>query len=69
MRPLRRYKCRSEDNIKIVLTDIRYEGVELNHLAYDRNKLQAFVTTVMNLRTPYETGSFRGLRSSGKGAM
>jgi hypothetical protein len=31
---------------------IRWEGVDLNHLAYNRNHLQALVNIVMNLQVP-----------------
>jgi len=48
-RPLRRPKCRWEDNIRMDLTEIGWEGVNWMPLAQDRNQWQALVNTVMNL--------------------
>jgi hypothetical protein len=35
--PLRKSRCRSEDNIKTDIKEIGYEGGALIHLAHDRN--------------------------------
>jgi hypothetical protein len=40
------------DNIKINITEIWWEGVDWTHLAQDRNRWRALVSTVMNLRVP-----------------
>jgi len=42
--------CTWEDNIKIDLRKIWWEGVDCIHLAQDRGQLRALVKTVMNLR-------------------
>jgi hypothetical protein len=55
-RPLRRPRCKWEDNIRMHLREIRWEGVDWMHLAQDRDKLQALVYTVMNRQVPYEAG-------------
>jgi hypothetical protein len=41
-----------EDNIKIELRKIRWEGVDWIHLDQDRHRWRALVNTVMNLRVP-----------------
>jgi hypothetical protein len=51
-RPLGRRKHRWEDNIKMDLKHTRWEGVDWIDLAQDRDKWQAVVNTVMNLRVP-----------------
>ena len=51
-RPLRRPKRRWEDNIKIDLQEVRFECVDWNDLAQDRDSWRAFVNAVMNLRVP-----------------
>jgi hypothetical protein len=40
------------DNIKIDLTEIRWDGVDWVDLAQDRDQWRALVNTVMNLRVP-----------------
>jgi hypothetical protein len=50
--PLGRSRRRWEDNIKMDLKAIGWEGVEWIHLAQDRDKWRALVSTVMNLRVP-----------------
>jgi hypothetical protein len=47
-RPRRRW----EDNIRMDLREVGWEGVDWMHLAQDREKLRAFVKMVMNLRVP-----------------
>jgi hypothetical protein len=43
---------RWEDNIRVDLTEIGWEGVELIHLAQDRDKWQAVVNMVRYLQVP-----------------
>jgi hypothetical protein len=47
-RPRRRWK----DNIKMDLREMRFGDVDWVHLAQDRDRWQALVNTVMNLRVP-----------------
>jgi len=49
-RPLGRPGHRLEDNIRMNLREIGWEGVDWIHLAQDRDKWWALVNTVMNLR-------------------
>jgi hypothetical protein len=49
-RPLGRPRRRSEEGIKMDLREIGWGGVEWIHLAQDRDRWQAFVNAVMNLR-------------------
>jgi hypothetical protein len=51
-RPLGRPRCRWVDNIKVDLREIRWDGMDWNDLAQDRNQWRALVNTVMNLRIP-----------------
>jgi hypothetical protein len=51
-RPLRRPRHRREDNIKMGLREIEWEGVDWVHVAEERNQRRAHVNTVMNLRVP-----------------
>jgi hypothetical protein len=51
-RPLGKPRCRWEDNIKMDLREIRFGDVDWIHLAQDRDRWQALVTTVMNLQVP-----------------
>jgi hypothetical protein len=51
-RPLRRYRHSWEDNIKIDLRKIGWEGVDWIHLAQNRDQWWALVNTVMNLWVP-----------------
>jgi hypothetical protein len=48
-RPLERTRRRWEDNIRIGLREVGWEGVVWIHLAQDRDQLRAVVNTVMNL--------------------
>jgi hypothetical protein len=43
---------RWEDNIRMNLREIGWEGVDWIHLAQDREQWWAPVTTVMNIRVP-----------------
>jgi hypothetical protein len=51
-RPLGRLtiRCRWEDNIKMDLREIAWDGMNWSDLAYDRDQWRALVNTVMNLR-------------------
>jgi hypothetical protein len=51
-RSLRRPRHKWEDNSKMDLREIRFEGVVWIHLAQDRVQWQAFVSTVMALFVP-----------------
>jgi hypothetical protein len=51
-RPLGRPTRRWVDNIKMDLTEIRWDGVDWIELAQDRDQWRALVNTVMNLRVP-----------------
>jgi hypothetical protein len=48
-RPLGRPGWRWEDNTKIDLKEIGFEGVDWIHVAQDRNQWLALVYTLMNL--------------------
>ena len=47
-RPRRRW----EDNIKMELQEVGYEGIDWNEVAQDRNRWRARVNAVMNFRFP-----------------
>jgi hypothetical protein len=49
-RPLGRLRRRWEDNIRIDLWEIGWEGVDRMHLVQDRDQWRAAVNTVMKLR-------------------
>jgi hypothetical protein len=51
-RPLGTITCRWEDNIKIDLRGIGWDGVDRIRLAQNRVKWKALVNMVMNLRVP-----------------
>jgi hypothetical protein len=51
-RPLGRPSCRWEDNIRMDLQEVGYEGMGWIVLAQDRDRWLASVNTVMNLRVP-----------------
>jgi hypothetical protein len=51
-RPLGRSRHRWEDNIRMDLREIRWEGVDWIHLAQDRDWWWALVNMVMNLKVP-----------------
>jgi hypothetical protein len=48
-RPLLRSRSRWEDNIKMDLREIRWEGVDQIHMAQDRDQWQGVVDVLMNL--------------------
>jgi len=49
-KPLGRPRSRWEDNIKMDLEEVGWEGVDWIHLAQDRDQWRDLVNTVMNLR-------------------
>jgi hypothetical protein len=51
-RPLGRPRHRWEDNIRMNLREIGWEGVDWIHLAQDRDQWWALVNMVMNLWVP-----------------
>ena len=51
-RSLKRPRCRWENNIKLGLQEIGWEGVDWIDLAQDEDRRQAVVNAVMNLRVP-----------------
>jgi len=51
-RPPGRFRRGWEDNIRMDVKKIQWEGLDWIHLARDREKLWALVHTVMNLRVP-----------------
>jgi hypothetical protein len=51
-RPLERPRHRWEDNIRMDLREVGWEGVDLVRLTQDSDQWQALVNTVMKLRVP-----------------
>jgi hypothetical protein len=51
-RPLRRPRCRWEDNIKMDLREVGINGANWIHLAQDRVQWWACVNIVLNLQVP-----------------
>jgi hypothetical protein len=51
-RPLGRPRRRWENNIKIDLREVGWEGIDWIDLAQDRNRWRAVVNTVMKFRVP-----------------
>jgi hypothetical protein len=51
-RPLGRPRCRWVDNIKMILREIGWGGMEWIDLVQDGCQWRALVNTVMNLRVP-----------------
>jgi len=49
---LGRPRCRQEDNIKMDLQEVGWGGMDLIHLAQDRDRWQALVNTIMILWVP-----------------
>jgi hypothetical protein len=47
-RPLQIRRSRWEDEIKMYLEELIYEGVDWIYLAQDRDQWQAFVNTIIN---------------------
>ena len=50
--PLRRPRCRWEDNIKMDLQEVGGGCEDWTELAQDRDRWRALVSTAMNLRVP-----------------
>jgi hypothetical protein len=57
-RPLGRPRRRWMDNIKMGLREIGWDGVDWIGLVQDKDQWRALVSTVMNLRVPYNAGKF-----------
>jgi hypothetical protein len=57
-RPLGRPRHRWEDNIKMDLQEVGCEGMDWLELAQNRDRWQAAVNVVMNLRVPKKAGNF-----------
>ena len=55
-RPLGRPRQKWEDNIKIDLQEVGGSCGDWIELAHDRDRWQALVSTVMNLRVPKKRG-------------
>ena len=51
-RALGRPRCRGEDNIKMDLQEVECWGTDWIELAQDRNRWQALMNAVLNLRFP-----------------
>ena len=51
-RPLGRRRHRWEDNIKMDLHEVGCGGMDWIHLGQDRDRWQALVNAIMNLRAP-----------------
>ena len=47
-----------DDNIKMDLQEVGWEGMEWIDLAQDRERWRALVHAVMNLRVPQNAGNF-----------
>jgi len=57
-RPLRRPRCRWEDNIKMDLQEVGCGGMDWIELAQDRDRWWTLVNAVMNLRVPQNAANF-----------
>jgi hypothetical protein len=57
-RPLGRPRRRRVHNIKMVLRERGRDGMDWTELAQDRDQWRTLVNTVMNLRVPYNAGSY-----------
>jgi hypothetical protein len=51
-RPLGRPRLRGEDNIKMELQEVGWEGVDWIDMAQDRDRWRALANAVINLRVP-----------------
>jgi hypothetical protein len=49
---------RWEDNIKMDIRDVRYDGMDWTHLAEDRDRWRTVVNAVINFRVPYDAANF-----------
>jgi hypothetical protein len=57
-RPFRRSRQRRDDDIRMDLREVGWEGVDWMHLAQNRDQWWAVVDTVMKLRVPLKEGKF-----------
>ena len=57
-RPLRRTRCKWDNNIKMALLEVEFGGIDWIDLAQDRDRCWAFVNAVMNVRVPYNAENF-----------
>ena len=57
-RPLGRSRHRSEDNIKIDVREVGWEGMDWIDLAQNRDRWRALVNAAMNLWVPQYSGNF-----------
>jgi hypothetical protein len=57
-RPLGRPRRRWEDNIKMNLQELGWEGMDWTDMAQDRDRWWTIVNAVINLRVPYNAGNF-----------
>jgi hypothetical protein len=57
-RPLGRLRLRWEDNIRMDLREIGWEGVNWIHMDRVRDHWRAIVNMEMNLRVPQKSGEF-----------
>jgi hypothetical protein len=51
-RPLGKPRCRWEDDIKMDLQEVGWDGVAWIDVVHDRDRWRALVNAVMNLRVP-----------------
>jgi hypothetical protein len=51
-RPLGRPRCRWEDSIKMDLQEVGCGGMDRIEMAHDRDRWQALMNAVINLRIP-----------------
>jgi hypothetical protein len=51
-RPLRRPRCKWENNIRVDIRETGWEVVDWVHLAQDKDQCRALANTVMNLPVP-----------------
>jgi len=51
-RPLARSRRRWEDNIKMDIQEVRFEGMDWIELAQDRDSWRTLMSAIMNLRVP-----------------
>jgi hypothetical protein len=56
--PLRKPRCRWEDNSKMDLREIGLDGLDWIYMVQGRDQWRALVNTVMKLRFPYNIGKF-----------